>query len=70
MAFDRSKVHIYAGAETGGIFRKAADEVGWQSLTHGLPQGAEVRAIAVHPQRPELVLAGTQEGPYRSTTRS
>jgi len=67
MAFDRSTVHLYAGAETGGIFRKAADEVGWQSLTHGLPQAAEVRAIAVHPQSSEIVWAGTQQGPYRST---
>jgi photosystem II stability/assembly factor-like uncharacterized protein len=67
MAFDRSTIHLYAGAETGGIFRTAAEEIGWQSLTRGLPPAAEVRAIAVHPQSPEIVWAGTQEGPYRST---
>ena len=66
MAFDRSSIHVYAGAEAGGIFRKAADEEHWQPLTHGLPQAPEVRGIAVHPQLPEVVYAGTQAGPYRS----
>lgn len=72
MASDRStgdRTHIYAGAETGGIFRKAADDDHWQPLTHGLPQTPEVRAIAVHPQQPEIVYAGTQGGPYRSADR-
>ncbi len=59
--------NVYVGAEVGGIFRKAADAEGWQSLTHGLPQGVEVRAIAVHPRDPAVVYAGTHEGPYRST---
>jgi hypothetical protein len=66
MTFDRSTIHVYAGAETGGLFRKAVDDAHWQALTHGLPQPTEVRAIAVHPQNPEIVFAGTQEGPYRS----
>jgi photosystem II stability/assembly factor-like uncharacterized protein len=66
MVFDRSQIHVYAGAETGGIFRKAVSETRWQAMSHGLPQAAEVRAIAVHPEQPETVFAGTQEGPYRS----
>ena len=66
MASDRTSIHVYAGAEAGGIFRKAADDEQWQPLTHGLPQDPEVRAIAVHPQQPEVVYAGTQAGPYRS----
>jgi len=66
MASDRSRIHVYAGAETGGIFRKGAEEEQWQPLTHGLPQAPEVRGIAVHPQQPEIVYAGTQAGPYRS----
>jgi len=28
-----------------------------------------VRALAVHPQNPEIVYAGTQSGPYRSADR-
>jgi len=66
MAFDRSTIHVYAGAETGGLFRKAIDDAPWQSLTRGLPQPTEVRAIAVHPEHPDIVFAGTQDGPYRS----
>jgi photosystem II stability/assembly factor-like uncharacterized protein len=66
MAFDRSTIHVYAGAESGGLFRKAIHDTQWQSLMRGLPQATEVRAIAVHPQHSELVFAGTQDGPYRS----
>jgi photosystem II stability/assembly factor-like uncharacterized protein len=66
MALNRSTIHVYAGAETGGLFRKAVEDAHWQALTHGLPQPTEVRAIAVHPQDPALVFAGTQDGPYRS----
>jgi photosystem II stability/assembly factor-like uncharacterized protein len=66
MAFDRSTMHIYAGAETGGLFRKAVDDADWQPLTRGLPPSCEVRALAVHPQEPAIVFAGTQQGPYRS----
>ncbi|GIX46230.1 MAG: hypothetical protein KatS3mg131_0441 [Candidatus Tectimicrobiota bacterium] len=66
-------VSVYAGAarwNSGatrrcGLFRKAAAEAPWQPLA-GLPQDAEVRAIAVHPRDPRLVFAGTQYGPYRS----
>jgi photosystem II stability/assembly factor-like uncharacterized protein len=34
-----------------------------------LPERAEVRAIAVHPEDPRIVYAGTQDGPYRSLDR-
>jgi len=66
MALNRSTIHVYAGAESGGLFRKAIDDADWQTLTRGLPQPTQVRAVAVHPQRPEIVFAGTQDGPYRS----
>jgi photosystem II stability/assembly factor-like uncharacterized protein len=39
---------------------------GWESLSNGLPSAPAVRAIAVHPRKPEIVYAGTQQGPYRS----
>src|SRR2546423_12371339 len=68
---------IYAGAahwtsagdskNPGGLFRRAVEDDHWQALTNGLPEGAEVRAIAIHPHNPQVVYAGTQEGPYRST---
>ena len=69
--------YIYAGAahwtsagntkDPGGLFRRAVGDDHWQALTHGLPEGAEVRAIAIHPHNPQVVYAGTQAGPYRST---
>jgi photosystem II stability/assembly factor-like uncharacterized protein len=69
--------YIYAGSahvpsqsgpkNLGGLFRRAVEDDHWQPLTNGLPEEAEVRAIAVHPQNPQVVYAGTQHGPYRST---
>ena len=38
----------------------------WENVTAGLPRAAAVRAVAVHPQDPDTVFAGTQHGPYRS----
>ena len=36
-------------------------------LDNGLPASAEVHAILVRPDDPNVVFAGTQDGPYRST---
>lgn len=68
---------VYAGAahwtsrrdsaHPGGLLRQTVGDTHWQALTHGLPEGAEIRAIAVHPQDPQVVYAGTNHGPYRST---
>ena len=38
----------------------------WELTTNGLPEAPAVRAIAVHPQKPETVYVGTQNGPYKS----
>lgn len=69
--------YIYAGAahwtsagdtkNPGGLFRRAVGDDHWQALTNGMPDGPEVRAIAVHPQNPQVIYVGTQHGPYRST---
>ncbi|MBI4611555.1 MAG: hypothetical protein HY726_21400 [Candidatus Rokubacteria bacterium] len=68
---------LYAGAarwtagdqtpRPGGLFRRAIGDEGWQRLGGGLPDDAEVRAIALHPRDPHVIFAGTQSGPYRST---
>jgi photosystem II stability/assembly factor-like uncharacterized protein len=42
-------------------------EDSWELLGTGLPESPAIRAIAVHPQKSEVVYAGTQDGPYRST---
>jgi photosystem II stability/assembly factor-like uncharacterized protein len=77
MADTAQQSYIYAGAaqwategatkQPGGLFRRAVGDDHWQALSNGSPAGAEVRAIAVHPQDPRVVYAGTQHGPYRST---
>jgi photosystem II stability/assembly factor-like uncharacterized protein len=38
----------------------------WELLAKGLPTAPAIRSVAVHPKKPEIVYAGTQEGPYRS----
>ena len=61
--------HIYAGAETGGIYRLSPDSEQWEELTNGLPDGPSICGVAIHPTNPEVVFAGTQDGPYRSADR-
>lgn len=51
----------------GGLFRCYAGDGEWQQVTAGLPESVEARAFAVHPDNPDVIYAGTQDGPYRST---
>lgn len=68
--------YVYAGlaGETApgrvvqsGLYRMSAGGDEWERITNGLPEAPAIRAIAIHPQQPEIVYVGTQEGPYRST---
>lgn len=68
--------YVYAGlaGETvpgrpveSGLYRMHQESGEWEILTHGLPAAPEIRAVAIHPQQPNLIYVGTQEGPYRST---
>jgi photosystem II stability/assembly factor-like uncharacterized protein len=70
--------HIYIGlaGETGrgrvvhsGLYRMAEGDDEWEPVQRGLPEMPAVRALAVHPQNPDVIYAGTQSGPYRSTDR-
>ena len=72
------KSYLYLGlaGETGrgrvvhsGLFRLADGSGEWQALERGLPEMPAVRALAVHPEKPEIVYAGTQSGAYRSADR-
>lgn len=66
--------YVFAGAARysgrgynhGGLFRLAVGGETWESLGDGLPERAEVRAVAINPEDPAIVYAGTQYGPYRS----
>ena len=64
-----NKTYVYVGAETIGIFRLAPDSNQWEELTNGLPADPMVCGITIHPDEPEVVYAGTQDGPYRRSYR-
>ena len=75
MATNGEKSFIYLGlaGETApgrvvhsGLFRMADGSNEWEPLQRGLPEVPAIRGLAVHPQKPEIVYAGTQSGPYRS----
>jgi len=51
----------------GGLFRYTSGENRWEALAAGLPENPEVHVILVHPHNPDVIFAGTQDGPYRST---
>ena len=76
MSADHQQTFVYAGLAgegeyigAGGLYRYAADNGEWQSLTNGLPNDPQVRALLMHPQNPAILYAGTQRGPYRSDDR-
>src|SRR5215471_17329105 len=68
---------VYAGAapwiaasqaaRTGGLFRLDPANGRWDKLGAGLPDNVEVRALAMTPDNPRVLYAGTQHGPYRSS---
>src|ERR671923_2088020 len=75
MASASSQAYVYIGlaGETvpgrevrTGLYRSLAGEGAWESIAVGLPSEPQVRALAVHPKQPNVVLAGTQDGVYRS----
>jgi photosystem II stability/assembly factor-like uncharacterized protein len=72
----KSFIYLGLAGETGrgrvvhsGLFRMADGDNKWEPLQRGLPETPAVRALAVHPHKPEIIYAGTQAGPYRSADR-
>ena len=63
------KTLIYVGAEASGLYRKEAGDDRWENLTRGMAPSAQVRAIAINPDDPATIFAGTQRGVYRSIDR-
>jgi photosystem II stability/assembly factor-like uncharacterized protein len=51
----------------GGLFKRSTDDDSWRTVTAGLPENVEARAFLVHPKNSDVIYAGTQDGPYRST---
>ena len=49
-----------------GLYRLCEGSETWEELSIGLPEAPAIRALTVHPNQPEIIYAGTHEGPYRS----
>jgi hypothetical protein len=54
-------------AARGGLFRRMGGDGAWEALVNGLPVNAEVHAVLARPDDLNVIFAGTQDGPYRST---
>jgi photosystem II stability/assembly factor-like uncharacterized protein len=63
-----AKATILVGTVGQGIMRSADDGTTWRrvGIGQGLHSDALVRSLLNHPQRPEIVYAGTDKGLYRS----
>lgn len=53
----------------GGMLRRADGEDEWVDISKGLPANPQVRALAIRPDDPKIVFAGTDKGVYRSKDR-
>ena len=69
MTTTANNTYVYVGAETSGLYRLSPGSSQWEELTNGLPAKPIVPGVTIHPDNPEIVYAGTQDGPYRSTDR-
>lgn len=71
-----SDVYVGLAGETApgrpmksGLYRMASGDDRWELITRGLPDAPAIRAIATHPEDPDIVFVGTQAGVYRSPDR-
>src|ERR1700730_9682524 len=73
---NQSYIYLGLAGETGagrvvhsGLFRLADGSEEWEPLQQGLPEMPAVRALAVHPERHEILSAGQEAGPLRRRRR-
>jgi len=60
----------YMGATGGGVWKTRNGGVSWSNVSDGFFRTGSVGAIAVAPSDPNVVYAGTGEGPVRGVTTS
>lgn len=68
-SFDRSMsdpIIAYCGGETGGIYKTTDQAMTWTHMTHGYYINT-VRAIAVDPNNPDIVVASSEGELWRTT---
>ena len=76
MADNGHRTYVYVGLAgegeniaEGGLLRRAEGDDEWRDVSDGLPSEPQVRALAIHPENPAVIYAGTQRGVYRSDDR-
>ena len=76
MASLNHQTYVYIGLAgegdnigAGGLARWADGDEEWHTITNGLPENPQVRALAIHPDNPQTIFAGTNLGVYRSDDR-
>ena len=76
MATSDHRTYVYVGLAgegdyigEGGILRRADGEEEWKDISKGLPSNPQVRALAIRPDDPKVVYAGTHQGVFRSDDR-
>jgi len=57
---------IFAGSETGGVWKSTNGGTSWTSLMH-TQTNQNIRSLAIDPKDDNIVLAGTTSGYYKST---
>ena len=57
---------LYAGTVGQGVWRSLDEGETFARVSNGMFMEAEVRALALHPQNPQLLYAGTDAGLYRT----
>src|SRR5579862_802610 len=57
---------LYAGSDTGQVYRAFADNASSPATSQGIPSGTRVDALLADPQAAGVVYAGTNNGLFRS----
>jgi photosystem II stability/assembly factor-like uncharacterized protein len=60
------RLNVLVGAVGQGVWHSGDGGEHWVRVANGISFETEVRAFAVHPERPEVVFAGTDRGLYRT----
>lgn len=61
-------LHLYAGTINGAIFKSTSGGGAWVAVRSGVPESAgDIYSLAIDPQAPDTVYAGTVQGVYKTT---
>lgn len=58
---------LYIAASDGSVYKSTDEGANWNSASNGISYNAHIYILAIDPQTPETLLAGTSQGVYKST---